>query len=72
VALRGRHTGIAAKTYVLATRNPLPLFGAFAEAVRHDPTWSSHELACGHDVMIDLPQETAQIIEQAAGRSPFH
>jgi hypothetical protein len=37
--------------------------------VRDDRACVSHELPCGHDVMIDLPKETAAIIEEAAARA---
>jgi hypothetical protein len=36
--------------------------------MRNERSCISYELPCGHDVMIDLPKETAAIIEEAAAR----
>jgi hypothetical protein len=40
----------------------------FARSMRNEPSCISYELPCGHDVMIDLPERTAAIIEDAATR----
>jgi pimeloyl-ACP methyl ester carboxylesterase len=69
IELTGSHARIATKSYVLATKNPVQLFQGFARSMRDDPTCTSYELPCGHDVMIDLPKETASIIEEAAARA---
>jgi pimeloyl-ACP methyl ester carboxylesterase len=69
IELTGSHTRIANKSYVLATKNPLPLFHDFARSMRNEASCISYELPCGHDVMVDLPKETAAIIEEAATRS---
>jgi pimeloyl-ACP methyl ester carboxylesterase len=69
IELSGNHARIAYKSYVLATKNPIPLFQDFARSMRNDPACNSYELPCGHDVMIDLPMETAAIIQQAAARA---
>jgi pimeloyl-ACP methyl ester carboxylesterase len=69
IALTGNHTRIARLSYVLATKNPIQLFQGFARAMRNERSCISHELPCGHDVMIDLPKETAAIIEEAAARA---
>ncbi len=69
IELTGSHARIATKSYVLATENPVRLFQGFARSMRDDRTCTSYELPCGHDVMIDLPKETASIIEAAAARA---
>ncbi len=69
IELTGSHARIETKTYVLATENPASLFQDFARAMRKEPTCVSYELPCGHDVMIDLPQETAAIIEETVTRA---
>jgi pimeloyl-ACP methyl ester carboxylesterase len=69
IELTGSHARIANKSYVLATKNPIPLFQNFARSMRSDRSCISYELPCGHDVMIDLPEETAAIIEKAAARA---
>jgi pimeloyl-ACP methyl ester carboxylesterase len=54
---------VTRKIYVLATGNPMVgLFRTFRDVVARRPGWRSYELACGHDVMIDLPGETAEIL----------
>jgi pimeloyl-ACP methyl ester carboxylesterase len=68
IELTGSHGRITNKSYVLATKNPVQLFQGFARAMRNDRSCTSYELPCGHDVMIDLPKETAAIIEEAATR----
>jgi len=52
---------ISARTYVLATAGGAP-FRRFRDSVAMDPRWTTHELPCGHDVMIDLPDETAALL----------
>jgi pimeloyl-ACP methyl ester carboxylesterase len=69
IELTGSHARVASKSYVLATRNPIPLFQDFARSMRNERSCISYELPCGHDVMIDLPKETAAIIEEAAARA---
>jgi pimeloyl-ACP methyl ester carboxylesterase len=69
IQLTGSHARIASKSYVLATKNPIPLFQDFARSMRNERSCVSYELPCGHDVMIDLPKETAAIIEEAAARA---
>jgi pimeloyl-ACP methyl ester carboxylesterase len=66
IELTGNHSRIANKSYVLATKNPGVLFHGFARSMRNDPSCTSYELPCGHDVMIDLPHETASIIRRAS------
>jgi pimeloyl-ACP methyl ester carboxylesterase len=57
---------IRSKHYVLASNNTLGGgFGHFRDSVLGAPAWTTHELACGHDVMIDLPDETALLLERA-------
>jgi pimeloyl-ACP methyl ester carboxylesterase len=69
IELTGSHARVASKSYVLATNNPLPLFQGFARSMRIERSCTSYELPCGHDVMIDLPKETAAIIEETAARA---
>jgi pimeloyl-ACP methyl ester carboxylesterase len=38
----------------------------FYEQYKADPAWSVHAVACGHDVMLDKPDELAALLEQAA------
>ena len=58
------------RSYVLATKwggpeNATP-FRAFYETFKSDDAWTARELACGHDVMVDMPDETAALLETLA------
>ena len=53
------------KVYVAHTDPPLPSLGRFAEAARA-AGWETHELACGHDMMLAAPGETADLLERIA------
>lgn len=46
-------------------------FRPIYDRVREDSGWRTYSLACGHDVMVDMPQETADVLELATkdGRS---
>jgi pimeloyl-ACP methyl ester carboxylesterase len=38
-------------------------FAETASALRSDPDWTVHKVACGHDIAIDRPEELAAILE---------
>jgi pimeloyl-ACP methyl ester carboxylesterase len=59
--LTGGIERINTKAYVLATGR-VGSFNRFRDSVATDPHWRTYELPCGHDVMIDLPAETAAIL----------
>ena len=70
LALSGPGDTVMSRHYVLAGNNTLGGgFGRFHDRVRHDHSWTTHELACGHDVMIDLPDETTDLLERIANRA---
>ena len=50
------------KTFVLAADYNPSAFQGIAERLRHDPSWKVHTLPCGHDTMVDLPRETADLL----------
>lgn len=61
VTLTGARERIAAKTYIRATAYPSqPFDRALAKARARG--WRSHEVACGHDVMLDAPERLAEIL----------
>ena len=43
----------------------LTVFDAAQAKVRALPSWRVFEMACGHDVMIDMPEGLAQILLEA-------
>lgn len=64
--LTGKHRSIARRIYVHGTVLPRESpFKPFYERVRNDPAWTVHALACGHHVMLDMPEKTAEILKQA-------
>ena len=65
--LTGKHASVNKKVYVQATElgRPSP-FKPFYEKCSADPGWQTHQLPCGHEVMMDLPEETTKILLDAA------
>ena len=67
LTLTGAHASVPRHVYVHGTVLPRESpFKPFYDRVKADPTWSAHALACGHHVMLDMPEKTAEILEQAA------
>ena len=61
-ALTGARERIARKVYVRAKGYDSPSFDAALAKIRAIPSWSTFELACGHDVMVDMPERLAEIL----------
>jgi pimeloyl-ACP methyl ester carboxylesterase len=53
------------KVYVAHTDPPLPSLARFAEAAVA-AGWETHELACGHDMMLAAPDQTAALLDRVA------
>jgi pimeloyl-ACP methyl ester carboxylesterase len=65
--LTGAHAKIKKRIYVHATDLGRPsAFKPFYDKCKTDPAWETHALACGHDVMLDMPDETLKILLSAA------
>ncbi len=62
--LTGAYERIARKAYVLATGWDNRSFSGFAAKLKDDPDWCYHEVACGHDVMLDAPERLAGILQE--------
>jgi pimeloyl-ACP methyl ester carboxylesterase len=62
----GALASIANKTYVMAKQGALPPIEANSARLSNDPAWRCRELDCGHDVMIDKPEEVVRILLDAA------
>jgi len=62
------HLGVR-KTYVVATDPPTARMGypAHAEIARRGGEWRYAEIACGHEIIVVKPQETANLLIEAAG-----
>ena len=55
-----------AKTYIRAKAYDNPAFDRALSAVQSDPSWRCHEVDCGHDVMVDMPDRLTELLLQAA------
>lgn len=54
------------RTYVYATANGMNTFDATYERFKADPNWTVHTVHCGHDVMLDEPEELARLLMNEA------
>jgi hypothetical protein len=53
-----------AKTFVYCSSPPTGSFDQFAAKYRHDPTWTFFELKTGHDAMILMPEQVAELLQK--------
>ncbi len=53
------------KIYARAKTYDAPAFRRYYERCRADPDWSAHEIAGGHDLMVDNPEEVTRLLERA-------
>lgn len=65
-SLTGARERVPRKLYVRAAGYAGPTFEAALERLQADTTWTTHSLSCGHDMMIDQPRQTADLILRAA------
>ena len=54
---------VSRKTYILATG--WDGFGSVAAPLRDDPAWHVHELPCGRDIPLLMPEELTALLERA-------
>lgn len=67
VSSTGAISRVPRRTYVLATGwGPPQPFVAIAERLNNQPGWKVVSLPCGHDLMLDLPQETVELLITAS------
>jgi len=63
IALTGALTRVPRRTYVLATNyGPPQPFVAIADRLKGVAGWKVVSLHCGHDLMLDMPKETTDLI----------
>ena len=60
----GSYLKIPRKSFLVATGWEYP-FEAVAAPLRADPAWRVTDMACGHDVPLDMPTELAEWLEAA-------
>ena len=63
--LSGARDRIGKKTYIRAAAYANPYFDAALASAR-TKNWRIYELPCGHDVMLDMPERLAEILQDVA------
>lgn len=58
----GEWEHIARKVYIRAEGHPTPVFQPFGDMARDSADWDYHSVPCGHEVMIEMPDELAEIL----------
>lgn len=66
IHLSGRHMSIERKVFILAERYDPSPFQQFAARTRGEPGWSNYALPCFHFTMVQLPNETAELLLRCA------
>lgn len=66
VKLSGAREKIAKKAYIRAKGFNSGGFDAIAARLRADRTWNVHDMPCGHDAMIDMPDRLTELLIAAA------
>jgi hypothetical protein len=66
IALSGARERISRRTYIRAANNANPGFDKAMARAKADPSWRTYEVACGHDVMVDMPERLAEILIEVA------
>jgi len=62
--LTGAEARVARKMHILCSRHKPSPFWMFHERCAQDPTWQTARLDCLHDAMVELPDQTAAVIDQ--------
>jgi len=63
----GARDKVAKKTYIRAVDYPQPAFDKWLAQCKADPTWRTHGVTdCGHDIMVDKPDELTELLIGAA------
>jgi pimeloyl-ACP methyl ester carboxylesterase len=65
LTLNGARERIGKKSYIRATGVAIPYFDAGLAIARHKG-WRTYEVPCGHDVMLDMFEPLAEILQEAA------
>jgi pimeloyl-ACP methyl ester carboxylesterase len=66
IRLTGARERVAKKSYVRARPYPNPGFDAAFARLQQDPSWRVMDVPCGHDVMVDMPEQLTEILLEVA------
>jgi hypothetical protein len=66
IALAGARERIARKAYIRAKNYANPGFDKALARLKGNPAWRIYQAPCGHDVMVDMPERLAEILEEVA------
>jgi pimeloyl-ACP methyl ester carboxylesterase len=66
MTLSGARERVARKSYIRARNNANPGFDKAMARAKADASWRTYEVACGHDVMVDMPQRLTEILLEVA------
>lgn len=66
VKTTGARERIARKAYIRARGYHNPVFDKAHAMLQSQPSWRTYEVPCGHDVMVDMPQRLAELLEETA------
>ncbi len=69
ITLSGAGKAILDRSYVFASGYRPSTFRPLADRLRDDPAWDFHDFDCGHEVIVDMPQEHSTILLEVARRT---
>jgi pimeloyl-ACP methyl ester carboxylesterase len=65
IKVAGAYKKVAKKAYVRSLQFNNPAFQVIYEALKQDAAWKTYTVDCGHDMMLDKPEEIAGILEKS-------
>lgn len=68
VKLTGKEKTVKNRTYVLATGYDMHVFDQFHTKVKDNAAWKIATVPCGHDVMLDKPDDLAKLLLEEVNR----
>jgi len=66
IALAGASDRIPRKSYIRAASYANPGFDRAYAMLKSDPSWRTYEVSCGHDVMVDAPDQLSELLLELA------
>jgi pimeloyl-ACP methyl ester carboxylesterase len=66
LAVAGARDRVGKKTYIRAKGYASERYDGFQSRLSANPGWRVHELACGHDAMVDMPAELTDLLLASA------